>query len=379
MKKTKPEANSLLRVPKAKNKLGLKINPIPMPHDDLIKPEHPKLELVEESMSSHTRLPTQTRHTRQTEIAPIKDFQKVPNSITKAAIPDGLFKQGKSKHLYDVLYSLTRGAIEAKRVIRLSKTKLRKLAGIGSRVTFDSCVSHLETVGLLKIIIHIGEHEGNEFEVFLPEEISQTRQTSHSSLSSHAQNLDSLVLLVSSKTRQSLINESKHTYNAANTSLKTNTKNDDEAFAALNEVFAKASEKITGKTPSKNQQGKWKELAELLVMELEVASARTTSVSDVPAFLTEHLRRRLMPAKKEAAKKEVSKTKTSKSSQVGKQQPSEPIETYEAEPLTEQGRESTKQAFAGYIEKGQKEFLMGLQDSYTAEDWQWLMKELKIT
>jgi hypothetical protein len=196
MKKTKPEANSLLRVPKAKNKLGLKINPIPMPHDDLIKPEHPKLELVEESMSSHTRLPTQTRHTRQTEIAPIKDFQKVPNSITKAAIPDGLFKQGKSKHLYDVLYSLTRGAIEAKRVIRLSKTKLRKLAGIGSRVTFDSCVSHLETVGLLKIIIHIGEHEGNEFEVFLPEEISQTRQTSHSSLSSHAQNLDSLVLLV---------------------------------------------------------------------------------------------------------------------------------------------------------------------------------------
>jgi hypothetical protein len=114
-------------------------------------------------------------------------------------------------------------------------------------------------------------------------------------------------------------------------------------------------------------------------MELEVASARTTSVSDVPAFLTEHLRRRLMPAKKEAAKKEVSKTKTSKSSQVGKQQPSEPIETYEAEPLTEQGRESTKQAFAGYIEKGQKEFLMGLQDSYTAEDWQWLMKELKIT
>jgi hypothetical protein len=379
MKKTKPEANSLLRVPKAKNKLGLKINPIPMPHDDLIKPEHPKLELVEESMSSHTRLPTQTRHTRQTEIAPIKDFQKVPNSITKAAIPDGLFKQGKSKHLYDVLYSLTRGAIEAKRVIRLSKTKLRKLAGIGSRVTFDSCVSHLETVGLLKIIIHIGEHEGNEFEVFLPEEISQTRQTSHSSLSSHAQNLDCLVLLETSKTRQSLINESKDTYNAANTSLKTNTKNDDEAFAALNEVFAKASEKITGKTPSKNQQGKWKELAELLVMELEVASARTTSVSDVPAFLTEHLRRRLMPAKKEAAKKEVSKTKTSKSSQVGKQQPSEPIETYEAEPLTEQGRESTKQAFAGYIEKGQKEFLMGLQDSYTAEDWQWLMKELKIT
>jgi hypothetical protein len=45
-------------------------------------------------------------------------------------------------------------------------------------------------------------------------------------------------------------------------------------------------------------------------MELEVASARTTSVSDVPAFLTEHLRRRLMPAKREVGKKE---HKTSKS------------------------------------------------------------------
>jgi hypothetical protein len=85
-----------------------------------------------------------------------------------------------------------------------------------------------------------------------------------------------------------------------------------------------------------------------------------------------------MPAKREAAKKEVSKTKTSKSSKVGKQQPTEPVETYLAEPLSEQGRESTRQAFAGYIEKGQKEFLMGLEDSYTKEDWEWLMKELKI-
>jgi hypothetical protein len=126
--------------------------------------------------------------------------------------------------------------------------------------------------------------------------------------------------------------------------------------------------------PSGNQQEKWKQLAELLVMELKVASARTTSVSDVPAFLTEHLRRRLMPAKRRVAK-----TKTSKSFQNGKQQPSEPIETYQAEPLSEQGRESTRQAFAGYMEKGQKEFLMGLEDSYTKEDWEWLMKELKIS
>lgn len=48
--KTKPEADSLLRVPKAKNKLGLKIHRIAMPHDDLIRPEEEKstrLALVE--------------------------------------------------------------------------------------------------------------------------------------------------------------------------------------------------------------------------------------------------------------------------------------------------------------------------------------------
>jgi hypothetical protein len=96
----------------------------------------------------------------------------------------------------------------------------------------------------------------------------------------------------------------------------------------------------------------------------------------VPAFLTEHLRRRLMPVKRQEEKPKI---KSNKSSQIGKQQPAEPVETYQAEPLTEQGRESTRQAFAGYMEKGQKEFLMGLEDSYTKEDWQWLMKELKIT
>jgi hypothetical protein len=375
MKKTKPDTDSLLRVPKAKNKLGLKITPIAMPHDDLIKPEQTKLELVEKTMtsvSSHTSHTTQPSHAKHSDIAPIKDFQKVPNSITKVAIPDGLFKQGKSKHIYDVLYSLTRGSIEPKRSVRISKTKLRKLAGIGSRVTFDSCISHLESVGLVKLTVFIGEHQGNEFEVYLPDEISQTSQTSLTSLTSTAQKLDRLVRLETSQTSQSSTPVNTGIIDLPNTSLKTNTKSDDEPFAALIEVFAKACERISGKLPNKKQQGKWKELAELLIMELEVAAARTTSVSDVPAFLTEHLRRRLMPTKREALK-----SKPSKTSQADSQQPSEPVETYQPEPLTKEGRESTLKTFAGYIEKGQKDFLMSLEDTYTKEDWKWLKSELK--
>src|ERR671912_69734 len=44
------------------------------------------------------------------DIAPKRDFMKVANSITREAVPSGLFT-GKSKQLYDYLYSLTRGAI----------------------------------------------------------------------------------------------------------------------------------------------------------------------------------------------------------------------------------------------------------------------------
>jgi hypothetical protein len=147
--KTKTEADSLLRVPKAKNKLGLKIHKIAMPHDDLIRAEEtPRLELVENA--SLSSLSSVTRQTRQTkEIAPVRDFQKTPNSITRKAIPDGLFK-GKSKQLYDALYSLTRGAINPARHTRIRKSKLMKLANIGSRTTFDSNINHLQIRHYLK-------------------------------------------------------------------------------------------------------------------------------------------------------------------------------------------------------------------------------------
>ncbi|HLL69955.1 MAG TPA: hypothetical protein VK363_00900 [Pyrinomonadaceae bacterium] len=45
---------------------------------------------------------------------------------------------------------------------------------------------------------------------------------------------------------------------------------------------------------------RWDELAELLVTELRIAAGRTT-VSNVPAFLTEHLRRRLWKVDKQRA------------------------------------------------------------------------------
>jgi hypothetical protein len=77
------------------------------------------------------------------------------------------------------------------------------------------------------------------------------------------------------------------------TSFKTNTeRDDDEAFARLNARFRDAAKEITGREPSVAEAERWEQLAELLVTELKIAAGRTT-ISNVPAFLTEHLRRRL--------------------------------------------------------------------------------------
>jgi len=375
--KTKTEeTDSPLRVPKAKNKLGLKIPKIAMPHDDLIVADKPKLEIVasktqHETMTSHTSHSSQTSHSLD-EIAPTKNYQKVANSITKQAIPDGFFK-GKDKHLYDVLYSLTRGAIEPKRSVRISKTKLMKMASIGSRITFDSCIVRLEAIGLLILRVFTGEHQGNEFEILLPEEIetlpSQTSQTSLTTQTSPAQKLDRLVILETSQTSQSLNSIDANTSTIPKTSFKDNTKTDDEGAAAFSEFVEKISaacRRITGKPVSKRERAKWGNLADLLVLELEVAARKTESVSSVPAFLTEIIRRKLLNGSSD-----ITKTPKTKPDTVGK--PDEAGE-YEKRPLDEQGRE---EALVQLREFAGEDLLHDFEKWYTPEDWNWLNEQLK--
>jgi hypothetical protein len=63
----------------------------------------------------------------------------------------------------------------------------------------------------------------------------------------------------------------------------------------LVERLKAASREVSGKEPSGADAERWAEVAELLVTELKVAAART-SVTSAPAFLAEHLRRRLRKA-----------------------------------------------------------------------------------
>jgi hypothetical protein len=60
------------------------------------------------------------------------------------------------------------------------------------------------------------------------------------------------------------------------------------------------SREVTSKGLTIEDAARWDELAELLVTELKIAAGRTT-VSNVPAFLTEHLRRRLWKVDKKRA------------------------------------------------------------------------------
>ena len=87
------------------------------------------------------------------------------------------------------------------------------------------------------------------------------------------------------------------------TSFKTNTErsdDDDAALAGLSESLKSATKEITGKDLSPTDKERWREVADVLVAELKIAAARTT-ISSVPAFLAEHLRRRLWKIDKKQA------------------------------------------------------------------------------
>jgi hypothetical protein len=98
----------------------------------------------------------------------------------------------------------------------------------------------------------------------------------------------------------------------SSSSNKQSASDDDEAFAALNSALSQMTREVTGKEPSASDAERWRELAELLTTELKIAAARTESVSNVPAFLTEHLRRRLWKREKRELEAEASKEAPSK-------------------------------------------------------------------
>jgi hypothetical protein len=258
------------------------------------------------STTSTTRKPSPSP---SDSAAPSRDFTKVANSIGRVALAGGLFS-GKGKQLYDYLYSRTRGAIVPCRTVRLSNKDLMQGAHISSEITLRANVARLCQIGLIQMVRRVGEHEGNEYTVFLPEEIqSGTSGTSTTSGTNTSKNVVPLVGLESSTTSTSVNGEDSTASAESKTSFKTNTEGtDDEALAGFVTTIGKAAKEITGRDLSPAEATRWTELAELLTTELKIAAGRTT-VSSVPAFLTEHLRRRLWKKDKRQVEAEAAEQK----------------------------------------------------------------------
>ncbi|HEY0378989.1 MAG TPA: hypothetical protein VGC87_18890 [Pyrinomonadaceae bacterium] len=304
--------------PKRKPKLELRdpARPLAEPEARPLDPNHPAARIFsqvtalteEQQQRSGTTIhhppPTHQPPPTSQVVAPERDFTRVANSIVRNAVPAGLFR-GESKKLYDAIYHRTRGAVVPRRKIRATQAELMEWARV-SHNTLKSHLKHLSRVGLLKIHYVRGDNTGAEYEVFLPEEAipSTTHHPPTNYQPTTSQNL-------APPTSQNLVlggggqvSVNSDTSGDPKTSFKTNTErsddDDDAALAGLSDSLKSATKEITGKDLSPADKERWREVADVLVAELKIAAARTT-VSSVPAFLAEHLRRRLWKIDKKQA------------------------------------------------------------------------------
>jgi hypothetical protein len=244
---------------------------------------------------------SRTRQPSPLPVAPARDYNKRANSIDREALPAGAFP-GASKKIYDVLYLRTRGAVAPERIIRATRKEIMKWTGIKNIKTINAHVRKLIDAGLIARTKLVGEHEGSIYEVLLPEEnsagpVPDQYQTQTSTRPEPDQKTDSDQYQKTVRLGSGNLIENKDTSGIPKTSFKTNTENDDDE--AFRQLFAIAKE-ITGREVPAAQ---WREVIDVLVAELRIAAARTT-VSSAPAFLAEHLRRRLWKIDKKQARAE---------------------------------------------------------------------------
>lgn len=227
---------------------------------------------------------------RQSDVSPKRDYQKVANSITRDAIPGGMFN-GKAKQLYDCLYSLTRGAIVPSMTVRIARSDLRKKAGIGAKVTLEQNLRRLVASGLVSIKTISGIQGGNEYTVRLPEEAipftPPSTGASPPSPPSGGEKLGILAPLENSPPSHGVTSDYQRTSDTPKTSFKTDTNTDDEPMPLL-----------------RARAGKMPQTEAVLLSLLDTLEARTT-VSSPDALLAHVLSQKLAPRGKSTQKRGV--------------------------------------------------------------------------
>lgn len=350
-------------------------------------------------------------------VAPENDFNKRANSLERDALPKGLFP-GASKAIYDALYLRTLGAINSTNTIQATRKQIINWSGVKNIKTVNAHLKKLEENGFIRRSNFNGEHSGNYYEVYLPDQVNlsekilqidqtqtrhrpdpdqtqtSTKNWSGSGLGNSIENkrLSHLPLKTKNKTKSddepAALNKSDNDFfldDGLGLGLVGILESEgrfslsDSNLGIVEKSINEISKKLIGKELKFADNRKLEELAEILVMELEIAAARTNAISNVPAFLTEHLRRRLSGKPNVQSENRISGAKIdSKSLADGKNTSpiQNEVETYQAEPLTAQAKETVLKTMREYVEKGHREFVASLRDTYTAEDWKWLSEKL---
>ena len=182
-----------------------------------------------------------------------------------------------------------------------------------TRNTFRFHLERLCNSGLVRVDQRPGEHGGNIYTVLLPEEAGLQRgdRGHRGERGDPGENLPLVQGSEVDPSHPSSNPTDSDTYDSTKTFIKTKDINtDDEAFAEFAAAVRKTAMEITGKEPSKAEAARWGEVAEVLMTELRIAAGRTT-VSSVPAFLAEHLRRRLWKKEKRQIEAERAEQKAS--------------------------------------------------------------------
>jgi hypothetical protein len=309
------------RTPQKKTSSGMfdNLRPLPHPIEEILgfanSSQPDPAQPIATQPNSTQPIPTQPSPTQpnlsanQASVAPTRDFNKRANSIDRDAMPKGHFP-GTSYKLYNALYQRTRGAVIPVRMIQATKRELMEWSNIKSKNTIAVNLQILLANGWIRRSLEVGDHGGSIYEIYTPEEVSDSTQPNPTHV--NPSQPDPTQKLGLDPTQQSgwdglgKLLENKGTSANLKTSFKTNTENDDdEAYADFMAALKKATKEITGREASPADRQRWAELADLLVTELKIAAGRTT-VSNVPAFFTEHLRRRLWKKEKRQIEAEVS-------------------------------------------------------------------------
>ena len=284
------------------------------------KTESPPVTTIHQSPPVTTTPPPAPpkREEQRPSPAPARDFNRRANSLEREALPQGLFP-GSSKKIYDALYLRTRGANPPRPRVRASRRDFLDWTDIRNIKTVDGHLRYLMGVGLIVRHWELGSTEGSQYEVRLPEELPRLTTTPHQSptdTTTHFSGSGNPQFSGSGGEGQP-VDSSTASGGNKTSSFKTNTESDDEAFAGLLTVLKQTAKKVTGREPSPGERDRWKEVAELLATELEVAASRTT-VTSAPAFPAEHLRRRLRKADARQIEREVGEASSKQPSSASK-------------------------------------------------------------